>query len=140
LLQYIFANKKSESNSIRIERFTIIEHDKGVEKFLLILLRNSNALVLDKDFKVVIILGNNLVCAVYFYHSILRELVGIREQVHEHLLESVQICVNYFGKMIFKFQENLVGLNLRLLVNDLNDWVDRVFSDHSRDRWLKLTF
>lgn len=76
----------------------------------------------------------------YFYNSILRELVGICEQVHEHLLESVQICVNYLWKMIFKFQENLVGLNFRLLVYDLNNWVDCVFSDHSGDRWLKLSF
>jgi hypothetical protein len=51
----------------------------------------------------------------------------------------MKVSVNDLGKMISKFEMNLVRRNFSLLFNDLDDGVDRIFCDHFGDSWLKLT-
>jgi hypothetical protein len=51
----------------------------------------------------------------------------------------MKVSVNDLGKMISKFEMNLVRRNFSLLFNDLDDGVDCIFCDHFGDGWLELT-
>jgi hypothetical protein len=70
--------------------------------------------------------------AKYFDYAILSELISICKKIHKYLLQTMMISVNEFWKMLSKTQLDFVRLKFSLLVYDLYDLVNTIYSKNLR--------